>query len=283
MYQLRQPCSQLSRFIEHYWFVNSTEVEPISLSVNVFVDGRADLILNFGAPYGRAEIGGEVFQIAHSNLDLQRLKPIRITQEGALQTTGVRFRLGGLGPFVHQPLTRLTDSIIAPEQAFGRSAIDVELAIKNADSADEQAHILDEYFCGQLDLEPDFETFAHALQTCEASQGNVSVEDMANQTGVSSRQLARLFARWLGFPPKTLCRIVRFQMALKTLMQDPKCSLAEVAKRTGYFDQAHFIKDFQKMSGGVPRGYRGYFPKSGPNDFAPNVVAFLQDGQSAPV
>jgi hypothetical protein len=45
----------------------------------------------------------------------------------------------------------------------------------------------------------------------------------------------------------------------------------------GYFDQSHFTKDFRKFTGGFPRGYLGYFPEAGPSDFAPNVVAFLQD------
>ena len=60
-------------------------------------------------------------------------------------------------------------------------------------------------------------------------------------------------------------------------MEDPGHPLAEVAAEAGYFDQAHFIKDFRQMTGGVPRGYRGYYPKDAPTDFAPNVVAFLQD------
>jgi AraC-like DNA-binding protein len=51
-----------------------------------------------------------------------------------------------------------------------------------------------------------------------------------------------------------------------------------VAAQAGYFDHAHFIKDFRRMSGGVPRGWRGYYPADAPSDFAPNVVVFLQDG-----
>ena len=34
----------------------------------------------------------------------------------------------------------------------------------------------------------------------------------------------------------------------------------------------NFIKDFKRMSGGVPRGYRGYYPPEGPADFAPNAT-----------
>ncbi len=53
VYQLRPPAADLSRFIEHYWFVTSTSDDPVDLRVDVFVDGRADLILDFGAAYER--------------------------------------------------------------------------------------------------------------------------------------------------------------------------------------------------------------------------------------
>ena len=94
---------------------------------------------------------------------------------------------------------------------------------------------------------------------------------------MSTRHLQRLFARDLGFPPKTVARVLRFQRALTGLMDDPRRSLGELAAASGYFDQAHFIKDFRRFSGGVPRGYRGYYPPAAPTDFAPNVVVFVQD------
>lgn len=77
-----------------------------------------------------------------------------------------------------------------------------------------------------------------------------------------------------------MSRVLRFQSALTALMRDPGCTLAQVATGSGYFDQAHFVKEFRRLSGGVPRGYRGYFPPDGPDDFKPNVVVFLQDGTS---
>ena len=92
-----------------------------------------------------------------------------------------------------------------------------------------------------------------------------------------------MFARYVGIAPKVVARILRFQRAIRALMQDPKCSLAEVAVAAGYFDQAHFIKDFKRMSGGVPRGYRGYYPPEAPAHFAPNVVVFLQDARAKKV
>jgi AraC-like DNA-binding protein len=53
--------------------------------------------------------------------------------------------------------------------------------------------------------------------------------------------------------------------------------LAELASVCGYFDQSHFVRDFKRFSGGVPKGYKGDYPETAPHDFAPNLVQFLQD------
>jgi hypothetical protein len=142
MYELRRPAAGLSRFIEHYWFVTSTPQAPVDLRVEVFVDGRADLIFNFGASYVRQVIGGEARKISRSNLDAQRLHPIRIAQRGIVRTTGVRFRLGGVGPFARAPLHTFTNATVPPQAALGSEARALEGTLRDTADLDEQARCL---------------------------------------------------------------------------------------------------------------------------------------------
>lgn len=283
VYQLRRPGPALAPFVEHYWFVTSTPEAPVDLRVDVFVDARADLIFNFGAPYERSVIGGERRTIAASNLDAQRLQPIRIEQRGLVHTTGVRFHLGGLAPFARAALRPFTDRTVPPHEVLGEGARALEETLRPLlDDPDAQARALDAFFVDLLASAPPLDAFSRALALAVETRGAASVDAMAAAAGVSSRHLDRLFARHLGIPPKTLARVVRFQSALRALMQEPDGTLADVAASAGYFDQAHFIKDFRKMTGGVPRGYRGYYPPRAPTDFAPNVVVFLQEDGAAP-
>lgn len=277
MYQLRYPAPELSRYIENYWFVGADEVECLDLKVDVFVDGRADLIFNFGDPYVREVIGSEPATISRSNLDAQRLVPIRITQRGRLRTTGVRFHLGGVGPFAREPLHRFTGQTPAPFAVFGPEASELETSLGSAPDADAQKLLLDEFFNRQLVSSSALLAFESALQRAIKDRGAAELEALAGAAGASRRHVERLFARFLGIPPRALTRVLRFQTALRALMHDPGCTLTSVAADAGYFDQAHFIRDFREMTGGVPRGYRGYFPPEGPSDFAPNVVVFQED------
>jgi AraC-like DNA-binding protein len=273
MYQLRKPAEPLRRFVEHYWFVENGRGEPVDLRVDVFVDGRADLVFNFGAPYLREEIGGPPVEYSESNLDAQRLVPIRITQRGDVRIAGVRFHLGGLGAFARGGLREVTGRTVPPAEVLGDGAVALEAGLRGDPDPDAQARRLDGFLLGQLCTDEPFPVFARALGLLETGR----VEAVAAEVGVSARQLDRMFSRYLGIAPKPLAGILRFQRALGMLMRDPGVTLADVAISAGYFDQSHFVREFKRMTGGVPRGYRGYYPPQGPRDFAPNVVAFVQD------
>jgi AraC-like DNA-binding protein len=277
MYQLHPPAPALASLIEHYWAVTPDD-GPVDLRVDVFVDGRADLLFNFGAPYTRVVLGGDTAEHSASNLDAQRTVPIRIVQRGHVRIVGVRFRLGGLGAFVRAPLAPFTNQTPAPDAVFGEGARALEVGLGAAADLPEAAGQLDTFFLARLVRDDTRGAFERALGRLVATDGRAPVNEVAAEVGVSARHLDRLFARQLGIPPKAVGRILRFQGALRSLMRDPGCPLADVALAAGYFDQAHFIRDFRVMTGGVPRGYRGYYPPDAPTHFAPNVVVFVQDG-----
>ena len=72
---------------------------------------------------------------------------------------------------------------------------------------------------------------------------------------MSHRQLSRLFRERLGFGPKPLVRLGRFQRALRALEGPGRHSMAAVAARAGYYDQAHLSRDFRLFAGIAPARY----------------------------
>ena len=79
---------------------------------------------------------------------------------------------------------------------------------------------------------------------------------IAEVVGLSRRQLGRLFRERIGITPKSLGRLGRFQRALRALDGGSRTSLAAVATKAGYFDQAHLCRDFRLFAGTTPAGYR---------------------------
>ncbi|RCX09368.1 AraC family transcriptional regulator [Anaerobacterium chartisolvens] len=86
------------------------------------------------------------------------------------------------------------------------------------------------------------------------SHGQVQVKEVARQSGYSERQLNRLFLTQIGTNIKNYARLTRFNYVLKHIQKSP-CFFAALSQQAGYFDQAHFDKDFKAISGVTPQKY----------------------------
>jgi AraC-like DNA-binding protein len=84
------------------------------------------------------------------------------------------------------------------------------------------------------------------------NQGLKSIDDVAYKIGVSRRHLERKFINSVGISPKLYSRIIRFHYANKMLNTINVDSLISIALDSGYYDQAHFCRDYKKFSGTTP-------------------------------
>ena len=92
----------------------------------------------------------------------------------------------------------------------------------------------------------------HALDIMLRHNGSVNLaRDL--QVGMSERQLRRLFEHYVGDTPKAFGRVIRFQYFL-TLAQSLKNGEDKsLYLDAGYYDQAHFNKEFKHLFGLTPR------------------------------
>jgi AraC-like DNA-binding protein len=94
-----------------------------------------------------------------------------------------------------------------------------------------------------------------ALARLHASRGLSRVDTLARELGISTRQLDRWCAAWLGVSPKRLTRIARFRHAFDAGMRD-RAGWARVAALSGYADQAHLSREFVEFCGQPPERIR---------------------------
>lgn len=84
----------------------------------------------------------------------------------------------------------------------------------------------------------------------------LTVENAAAAIGVSPRTAQRLTRRFVGLTPLALIHRRRLQHAAHLLSTEPEASVAEIAAELGYADQSHLVRDFGKVLGFTPGGYR---------------------------
>ena len=277
VYVAVDPDPSVARFIDRYWFVRAAEAARFALSVDVYVDAQADLVLNFGPPYRRRHGDGTHIEVAFSSIDAQRTSPVVIEQEGNVQVCGARFHPGGLAAFTRTDMAGLTNRIVPTGAVFGEAieVLEGELSAGWTSAAvEELAARLDAFFVGALVERRPYTTFLRLVEAIDRAGPLISsVDDLADRAELSQRTIERLFGAHMGITPKLYLRIARFQRALTAMMDDPECDLATVALGEGYYDQSHLVREFHAFAGGVPQRYKGYLPETGA-DFAPNVVRY---------
>jgi AraC-like DNA-binding protein len=84
------------------------------------------------------------------------------------------------------------------------------------------------------------------------NDGDASVADAAASAFVSERELQRRFADHIGYGPKTLQRVLRFQRFMR-LISARGVNLAAAAARAGYADQPHLNREARRLAGLTPR------------------------------
>jgi AraC-like DNA-binding protein len=82
-----------------------------------------------------------------------------------------------------------------------------------------------------------------------------SVEELASRAKLTTRTLQRLFGQYVGIGPKWVINRYRIHEAIAQLQTGGPIDWMEVALALGYFDQAHFIRDFRKLVGSSPSAY----------------------------
>ena len=95
----------------------------------------------------------------------------------------------------------------------------------------------------------------HAANLLVGSAGSVTVEQLAEETGYTTRYIDKSFRSEVGLSPKQLAKIFRFQAAVKALNAHTDRNLTEIAMELGYYDQSHFVHDFKAFSGMTPKKY----------------------------
>lgn len=99
--------------------------------------------------------------------------------------------------------------------------------------------------------EPDPEV-AWAWRLLSQTRGTASVGEIVAETGWSRARLASRFRSQVGLTPKSAARVLRFGRAMALLTAPGHRSLASIAVACGYFDQAHFNRDFRMFAGCAP-------------------------------
>jgi AraC-like DNA-binding protein len=171
---------------------------------------------------------------------------------------GVEVQLTPLGAYqlLGVPVRELAERVVGLDDILGRAGAQMSERLAEAGDWEARFALLDEMFtrAAPSGPHPDGELVA-AWNRLEHHHGDLAIGELIADTGWSRRRLAERFRAQTGLTPKSAARIMRFTRATDLLTRRGHRSLASIALSCGYYDQAHFNRDFRALAGCTPTEY----------------------------
>ena len=258
IYRTYKPQQPLSEFVDLFWFYEG--YSPPHAKERLLPSGTMELVFNLREDalrvYDRRETAkfqrysGSLICGAHSEFFV-------IDTAGQAATIGVHFKPGGAFPFFQATAHELRDAHVSLDELWGAGAASLlRERLIEAGTPEQSFRILVQSLMARaarpLARHP---AVAFALSEFRTVPHTRTVSDVARQTGFSRRRFIQLFSEEVGLAPKMFCRIRRFQRVLRLIDEVRRVEWADIASACGYFDQAHFIRDFRAFCGLNPSAY----------------------------
>ncbi|OHV04187.1 helix-turn-helix domain-containing protein [Mycobacterium talmoniae] len=167
---------------------------------------------------------------------------------------GLRLRPGAAAAVLGRPADEFRDDRVPLVSALGPAGRRIAETLCDTTSPEQRLTRLQSalatYFA---DAEPVVDRpVARAVQVLRR-RPDQPVSAVADEVGLSERQLRRRFDAAVGYGPKRLGRVFRFQRLLDLIhATDPATGWAELAVAAGYADQSHMINECQALAGTAP-------------------------------
>ncbi|HEX5234947.1 MAG TPA: helix-turn-helix domain-containing protein [Silvibacterium sp.] len=257
------PLLPLSHFVRCFWYC---EGAPITHSKErLMPSGESCIIVNlqddpiriydWRNPDKFETLGGAV-------LSGSRSEPSVIDTMQQERVFGIQFRAAGSFPFFRMPSSEMENREFPLEEVWRTDAVILRERLLEAKNVAAMFAIaestLQKQLVRPLELHP---AVAFAARRFSANPHTATVASVLGHIGLSHRRFSQIFHSQTGLTPKSFCRVRRFQRVLRHIHAASDLEWAQVALDCGYYDQAHFIHDFQSFSGFTPTAYIAHFFK----------------------
>ena len=264
----------------HGYFASSSNLR-MPLQERHIPSTEVPLLLNFGAPHRRLDAVGTGEWTSRDGVWVVGLhNRHQLTQAvGERHFMVVRFTPMGAYLFLGLPMHLIANEALDLELIDPALARVLVSRIGVARSWTDRFAAMESLIAERVaEAEMPFSVGA-AWRKLMATDGRIALASLASEMDCSHRTLIARFRTCVGFPPKTIARLLRFNRAVRSLdrlsrtranepVSKPYLEVsraedrlvgaiqwADLAADCGYFDQAHLIREFREFSGSTPAAF----------------------------
>jgi AraC-like DNA-binding protein len=189
-------------------------------------------------------------------------EPVQVHVSAGFSEVAIILKPNGLQHFTTLSFQELLNPATPLEAVLGSGLGDLYDRLGENEDPAARVAMIEQFLLGRLGNRTGDARVDHAIGEILRHKGAVTVDGLCRHLGVTPRTLSSLFKDKVGVSPKVCMQLTRFYNAL-SYQPAGGCredTLAGLACTLGYYDQAHFIKDFKRFAGRSPQRYFSYAP-----------------------
>ena len=255
IYQKILPLEKLTSFVKCYYQWEHDVIQGQPLTVQSPPSGYEALVFSYGHPYQIKRGNHEDGWVPTAFYSGQNTTNYQLSLSNTVGMFGVVFQPAAFATLFRVSVKDTADQRIALDDILGTEGKYLAQKILEAPTTAGRVEIMESFLLQKLWLSKLHITVAdNAARLIDCRNGIVTVQELMDEIGSSRRPLERKFIEKVGVSPKFYARIRRFSYISYHLMYQ-KDNWQELIYKGGYFDQSHFIKDFQFFNRQNPTDY----------------------------
>lgn len=265
-----KPCVELGQYIKSIWTFESPVGMPAS-EMNMAVPGGCPRLIFSYVNSIVSTVAEQVQKSKLQNLYFVGNRDIAVkvsTKPGKTGFIGIDFYPHGAFPVFGIPMIELANQLTSADDLNSLWGKNVNEVLRNIEPVEKKVNILQIQLIELLKknkLLPNRKDslIEYCVTNLKNSNGLLEISKLQQQTGYSRRYLEILFNNYIGLSLKTLGNIYRFQKFYRDWANGQSYEKIIDELYNYYYDQAHFTKEFKKMTGFSPK----YFSTKISNEF----------------
>jgi len=260
--EYRKPSEALAPFVDHLWEkqVDESGIIPYEIET-IFPEDQAVLTYSFGKDYFRSHANTSEFK-SINGIQVEGLHqaPNFYKHQPGIHIFGVKFRAGGLYPF-------LTSPVAATNNLSTDAKIIFSLLPELNSSMDfnERCELIESFLLAHL-IDKQAKKYIKLLMW---------LDELESETTASYKTLSRLFQEVIGISPKEYVQIKRVNQSLALFASSKDIKSQDLADQLGYYDSAHFINEFKKYTGKTPKSLKNSLFEMKNSDFIDEFKQYI--------
>lgn len=255
-FQLFDTCEVLKPYIYSYWVVKKNKINE-SITQKVLSDGSMGIVINFKNPY-IIKVNNTVYNCdSKFIIDGPTKYPSYLTFEKEFDMIGIRFNPAGAYIFFDEKIESFLDKHEVMKDSTSWQIDELYKNLQAKKNIEEKIVLIEDFFIKKLDLakKKNSPWIFNLIDKIIQKKGDIEILDLCKEFNISLKQLERKFKEEVGLSPKVYIRIIRLRNVKNILSSLEVDNLTKTAYENGFFDQAHFTREFKFFMNETPKNY----------------------------